>query len=115
MFRKPTPETLKAGYLTQRVSRCSVCTKKRYSYEPPTPPSEITRLPSINGGFRSVQPPDYTRERPVSTPYKRPVPPYRPPSSDRVIQDGSGRTRYRPTAYRRRRPQRPQYIRPLEE
>lgn len=123
MFRKPTPETLKAGFLTQRVSRCSVCTKKRSTYQPPTPPLEITRPSSRNDGYRSGQFPPSRPSLPYrpglpyrpSEPYRGPVsnrspaPPYRPPNLDRFNQGGNVRTnsRWQPT-YRRRRPQRPQ-------
>jgi collagen type IV alpha len=54
MFQKPRSETLKAGFLTSRISRCSVCIRRRYtprSYQQPTPPSEINRPPYYPGQY----------------------------------------------------------------
>lgn len=93
MFRKPTPETLKAGYLTQRVSRCSVCIKRGYVIDRPEPPVALNRAPTS----------DYR-------PY-RPPPPYQPPAypgNYRQLSRTNTRQNQRWQAgnYRRRRPQR---------
>lgn len=45
MFRKPRSETLKAGALTSRISRCSVCIRSRVVLNQQIPPSQISRHP----------------------------------------------------------------------
>lgn len=60
MFKKPRQETLKAGYLTSRISRCSVCIRRRYnvvstSQDPRLPPPEV-RLPPRRYPERRPQP-----------------------------------------------------------
>lgn len=114
MFRKPKPETLKAGYLTQRVSRCSVCSKRRYNIEPPSPPVELTRASSSGGGFRSGESSNFREYKPVAQPnsprFKQP--PYRRPNLDNFINLGSNSRNIQRWPYRRRRPQRPAVVTP---
>lgn len=109
MFRKPKPETLKAGYLTQRVSRCSVCIKRRYTIEPPSPPIELTRASSSSNGFRAGESTNYGQYRPVAQPYRPSggAPPYRAPSANTYKNLDSTARKNARWPYRRRRPQRP--------
>lgn len=95
MFRKPRPETLKAGYLTSKISRCAVCIRRIYN-TPPTPPPQYQR-PPYNPNYRAnYQPPSYP-------------PPNYPPTGGQNSNPGfrnlDYRRKQRQRQYRRRRPQ----------
>lgn len=98
MFRKPRSETLKAGFLTSRVSRCAVCSRRRYlrpgNQNPPPqlPPSEIIRPQS-----RSQYPPE--RVSPSETIRPQPHSQYPPIPSSGVNNRRPLYTSYPPRQY----------------
>lgn len=100
MFRKPRPETLKAGFLTSKISRCAVCIRKRYNTPipiEPTPIPQYRQRPSINENYRS----GYGYQPPYN------YPPNRGQSSNiqyKTLKNTEDRRRQRLKQYRRRRP-----------
>ncbi|KAG5893434.1 hypothetical protein JTB14_017874 [Gonioctena quinquepunctata] len=80
MFRKPRPETLKAGFLTQKISRCAVCIRRFNRDRVPTVPSEINQYPQRNRPATYVPPQRYPT--PTQKPIYRPPPVYRAPTED---------------------------------
>lgn len=111
MFRKPRPETLKAGFLTSRISRCAVCIRRRYDARPPAPPPQYTQYqrPSYQSppGYNQAQP-NYNQPPPnYNQPSYNPVPsvPQRGSVDPNLYKNLDARRRQRLRQYRRRRPQ----------